>query len=108
MTCKALSPQRPQISNLGPYTHPLELLVFAIRKHQIQNIGKAEIPLPTIQRNIVTEGWFEVQPPEYAVKKGHFEMPGELNLRALVKEDSSLPFQAYSRLGAVSTSACRM
>lgn len=89
-------------SNLGPYMHALELLVYVIGKHQIQAVGKVEVPLPTIRRNVATEDWYEVQPSEHASKKGHFEMPGELNLRVLVKEDISLPFQLYSKLGSVS------
>ncbi|KAK9895718.1 hypothetical protein P389DRAFT_68010 [Cystobasidium minutum MCA 4210] len=88
-------------SNLGPYMHALELLVYVIGKHQIQAVGKVEVPLPTIRRNVATEDWYEVQPSEHASKKGHFEMPGELNLRVLVKEDISLPFQLYSKLGSL-------
>jgi hypothetical protein len=59
------------------------------------------LPLPTVQRNKPIEGWFEMQPPEHAMKKGHLDALGELNLRVLVKEDVALPYKAYSLLGSV-------
>lgn len=65
-------------------------------------MGKVVLPLPTIQRNKPIEGWFELHPPEHILRKGHLETLGEINLRVMVKEDISLPFQAYSKLGSVS------
>lgn len=88
-------------SNLGPYNHSLDIHVFTIRKHHVQLAGKVALPLPTIQRNKPIEGWFEMQPPEHAMKKGHVDSLGELNLRVLVKEDVALPYKAYTSLGSV-------
>lgn len=91
-------------SNLGPYREPLDLHIFTIKKHHIRLAGKVSLPLPTMQRNKPIEGWFEMQPPEYAIKKGHIDTLGEINMRALVKEDISLPYKAYSTLGSVGRS----
>lgn len=89
-------------SNLGLYKHSLDIHVFTIRKHQVQLAGKVSLPLPTMQRNKPIEGWFELQPLEHVLKKGHLECLGEMNLRVLVKEDTALPYKAYSELGSVS------
>lgn len=89
-------------SNLGPYKHPLDIHIFTIRKHQVQLAGKVLLPLPTMQRNKPVEGWFEMRPPEFVIKKGHLDCLGELNLRVMAKEDIALPYQAYSSLGSVS------
>lgn len=54
-----------------------------------------------MQRNIATEGWYEMHPTDQALKRGHFDSQAEMNVRVHLKEDTALPYTVYSELGAV-------